>query len=64
MAIANAVIRGTQFFIYDEKGRLLGSGASQGGQIIGFTATTVSIKRGNMIYIYNEKGRVTGSTRA
>jgi hypothetical protein len=64
MSIANAVIRGTQFFIYDEKGRQLGSGASQGGQIVGFTATTVSIKRGNMVYIYNEKGQVTSSTRA
>lgn len=64
MAIANAVVRGTQFFIYDEKGRQLGSGPTQGGQLVGFTATTVSIKRANMIYIYDEKGRITGSTRA
>ncbi len=28
------------------------------GDLLGFTATTVSIKRGGTIYVYNERGNI------
>jgi len=63
MAIANAVQKGSTVYIYDEKGRPLGS-VSAGDGLYGFTSGSVSIRRGSTIYIYDEKGRPTGSTSA
>ena len=63
MAIGNAVQKGSNVYIYDEKGRQIGSVGAYDG-LYGFTSTTVSIRRGTMIYIYDEKGRQTGSTSA
>lgn len=63
MAIANAVQRGTIVYIYDEKGRQVGT-VSAGDGLHGFTSGSISIRRGTMIYIYDEKGRQTGTTSA
>jgi len=50
-------------YIYDEKGRQIGS-VTAGDGLQGYTSGSVSVKRGSMIYIYDEKGRQTGSTPA
>jgi 23S rRNA pseudoU1915 N3-methylase RlmH len=63
MAIANAVQKGSTVYIYDEKGRQLGT-VSAGDGLHGFTSGSVSIRRGSTIHIYDEKGRQTGTTSA
>jgi len=63
MPIANAVQRGTTVYIYDEKGRQIGT-VPAGDGLHGFTSGSVSIRRGSTIYIYDEKGRQTGTTPA
>lgn len=60
MAIGSAIQRGKQVQVYDEKGRLIfsrcfGNGSHDG--LVGYTATTVSIRRGNQIVTFNEKGQ-------
>lgn len=58
MAIASVTQRGSIAYIYDEKGKNIGSiSIGSGGELRGYTASTVSIKRGGTIYIYDEKGR-------
>jgi len=47
--IATVVPRGSFIYAYDEKG-------SQLFALIGYTATTVSVRRGSFVYVYNEKG--------
>ncbi len=63
MPIGSAVQRGSMVYIYDEKGRQIGS-VTAGDGLQGYTSGSVSVKRGSMIYIYDEKGRQTGSTPA
>lgn len=62
MAIGNAVQRGQQVQIFDERARYLAT--IGGGTLHGFTSTTVSIRRGSLIYLYNERGHYIGSTSA
>jgi len=67
MAIGNAVQRGQVVYIYDEKGRQIGSVPAGNGPkdgLKGYTSSTVNVQRGSMIYTYDEKGRQTGSTPA
>lgn len=64
MTIANAVVKGTMIYIYDEKGKLIRQLGMAGGTFVGFTATTVSIKKGSHILIYNEQGKQTGTMPA
>ncbi len=59
MAIANAIQKGSVVYIYDEKGRQLGT-VTAGDGLQGFTSGSVSVRRGPTIYIYDEKGRQTG----
>jgi len=67
MAIGSAVQKGAFIYIYDEKGRQIGS-VSAGGKppdgLTGFTSSSVSVRKGAFIYIYDERGRQTGSTSA
>jgi hypothetical protein len=63
MAIANAIQKGSTVFIYDEKGRQLGT-VTAGDGLYGFTSGSVSIRRGSTIFTYDEKGRQTGTTPA
>lgn len=67
MAIGNAVQRGRMVYIYDEKGRQIGSipaGTRAKDGLKGHTNTTVNVQRGSMIYTYDEKGRQIASTTA
>jgi len=67
MAIGNAVQRGSFVYIYDEKGRQIGSVSAGSGKddgLTGYTSSTVNVRRGSFIYTYDEKGRQTGSTPA
>lgn len=65
MAIATAVQRGQQVYVYDEKGRLLTSipvvSSRPEDGLRGFTGSTVSIQRGKQLYLYNEKGGLISS---
>ena len=67
MAIGNAVQRGSQVYVYNEKNQQIftqnaGSGPQDG--LKGYTNTTVNVRRGLMIYTYNEKGNQVSSTFA
>lgn len=67
MAIGNAVQRGASVYIYDEKGRQIGSvSAGSGAQdgLKGYTSSTVNIRRGSAIYTYDERGRQLSATPA
>lgn len=58
MPIGHAEVRGTNVYVYDEKGRhLYFKSLTNKSSLVGFTSTTVSIKIGPNTYIYNEKGR-------
>lgn len=60
--IANAVQRGSTVFLYDGAGQDLPvSISTRGGRLIGFTASTVSIKIGTLIYTYDKWGNVVGT---
>lgn len=67
MAIGNAVQRGSQVYVYDEKGHQLamlqgGNGPQDG--LKGYTGTTVSVRRGGNVFTYDEKGRQLSTTPA
>lgn len=67
MPIGNAVQRGSFVYIYDEKGRQIGSVSAGSGKddgLKGYTSTTVNIRRGSFIYTHDEKGRQMSSTPA
>lgn len=54
--IATAKQKGSNVYVYDEKGRVL---FTKNGELVGTTSKTVSIKKGKSgIYVYDEKGRV------
>lgn len=61
MAIASAVEKNGNVFIYNESGGVAavvpaGIGPKDGLQ--GYTSSTVSIRRGFFIYVYNDKGGI------
>ena len=57
MAIGHAEVRGTNVYVFDDKGRqLYFKSMTNKGSLVGFTSATVSIKIGPNTYIYNEKG--------
>lgn len=67
MPIGNAVQRGSFVYIYDEKGRQIGSVSAGSGKddgLKGYTSTTVNIRRGSFIYTHDQKGRQISSTPA
>lgn len=63
MAIATAVQRGQQVYVYNEKGSLLAMISTGGpdGKLHGFTSSTISIQRGRQVYVYNEHGNLQTS---
>lgn len=63
MAIAHAVQHGPSVWIYDERGRMIGSAPAYDG-LAGYTSGTVSVRAGPSIYLYNEKGQKVGSVPA
>ncbi len=59
MAIGHAEVRGTNVYVFDEKGKQLYFKSMTGnGSLVGFTSTTVSIKIGPNTNLYDEKGRL------
>lgn len=54
--ISAAVQRGGFVYIYNERNSQCGCIGLNGGSLMGFTGSTVSIKRGGFMYVYNEKG--------
>lgn len=58
MAITLAKIQGSFVYVYDGGRQLYARpiNVKQGDALIGFTASSVSIKNGSFIYTYDEKG--------
>jgi hypothetical protein len=59
--IGSAIERGSQVFVYDERGQMLfskarGSGPKDG--LLGFTGSTVTVRSGSIIYTYGKDGMV------
>ncbi|MDX2186684.1 MAG: hypothetical protein SFV32_07120 [Opitutaceae bacterium] len=59
MPIENAIERGTNVYVYNEKGHVtaiiaLGRGPKDG--LVGYTPSSVSLRRGSNIYVHNERG--------
>lgn len=64
MAIASAVEKNGNVYIYNEKGGVIaavhaGTGPNDG--LKGYTSSTVSIRRGFYVYIYNDKGGIVNT---
>jgi hypothetical protein len=64
MSIGNAVQRGSNVFIYNEKGQQTGTvlvnvGSEDG--LKGYTSSNVNIRRGSYIISYDETGRQISS---
>ncbi len=53
--IVVAVQRGTMVYVYGERNQLL---FCMGGELTGYTATSVSIKKGNAIYTYSDENQL------
>jgi predicted transcriptional regulator len=51
--IAMAKQENSHVVVYDEKGHRL---FSKSGELVGFTASNVSIKEGSHVVVYDEKG--------
>jgi hypothetical protein len=52
--------KGNFVYAYDEKGRMLfakSGGSGPGDGLVGFTASTVSVRIGMFVHIYDEEGR-------
>lgn len=47
------------FRLFDETGKQIHPGIA-GGELVGQTSETVSIKRGNQIYVHDKTGRQIG----
>ena len=65
MSIGNAVQRGSFVYIYDEKGRQIGTVSAGSGPkegLKGYTSSTVNVQRGTFIYTHDEKGHRISST--
>jgi hypothetical protein len=61
MAIGSAIERGSQVFVYDERGQMLYSKPKGGGPydgLAGFTGSAVTIQAGSVSYVYGEHGQV------
>ena len=61
MAIGSAIERGSQVFVYDERGHMLfskskGSGPHDG--LLGFTSSTVTVRSGSVAIIYGPAGQM------
>jgi len=66
MPIANAVVKGSYAYVYDEKGRQLCTVhiGSDPANLTGYTSGVVNVRKGDYIYSYDEKGRQTGTVHS
>jgi hypothetical protein len=67
MAIGSAVERGSQVFVYDERGQMLftkpkGSAPQDG--VLGFTGSTVTVRSGSVVFVYGLHGEIVYSKPA
>ena len=62
MTIESVVQKSYTITIYGENGRILGNiPTNPGDMLMGYTATSVSVKKGGFINVYNERGAMTYS---
>jgi hypothetical protein len=61
MAIATAIVSGGMLYVKDERGRILFSRPLAGGELMGYTGRTVTIRVGCIAYILDERGRTKSS---
>lgn len=52
--IASAIQKGSNVYVYDEKGVHL---FNRTGDLVGFTSTTVTVKKGSSIVCYGATGK-------
>lgn len=52
--IASAVQKGTNVYVYNEKGIHL---FNRVGELVGFTSTTVTVKKGSSVICYDATGK-------
>lgn len=60
MAIGNAQEKGSQIFVYDERGHTLftkSKGQKPGDGLKGYTSSTVNIQNGSQLITFDERGR-------
>ena len=63
MPISNVVERGMLLCVYNEKGEVTAI-LSAGGELRGYTGSSVTIRRGSLVYVYDEHGHVLSMTGA
>ncbi len=62
MTIESVVQKSYTITIYGEKGRILGNiPTNSGDMLMGYTATSVTVKKGGFMNVYNEHGAMTYS---
>lgn len=61
MAIGSAQQKGGTVFVFNEKGVQLWS---KGGDLKGYTGSSVSIQKGSTVFTFNEKGQQTSAKSA
>ncbi len=62
MTIETVVQKSYTITIFGEHGRVLGNiPTNSGDMLMGYTATSVSVKKGGFINVYNERGAMTYS---
>ncbi len=54
--IGTVIKRDSTIYIYSEAGSILCT--KTGGEVIGYTSSSFSIKKGNSIYIFDSKGSI------
>jgi hypothetical protein len=64
MAIASAVQRNNYIYVYDATGRQLCTIYVGGGNLQGYTSSTVSAHHDNYVYTYDEIGRQLSASYA
>ena len=61
MAIGSAIERGSQVFVYDERGHMLFSkpkGSASHDGLLGFTPSTVTVRTGSVAITYGPAGQM------
>ncbi|MDQ6867738.1 MAG: hypothetical protein M3178_04820 [Pseudomonadota bacterium] len=62
MAIATAIVIGNMLYVKDERGRTLFTKSIVGGELMGYTGSSVTIRIGHTAYVFDERGRTTTTT--
>ncbi len=54
--IGTVIKRDSTIYVYSEAGSIICT--KTGGEVIGYTSSSFSIKKGNSVYIFNSKGSI------